>query len=710
MSTGLKNIISIRNRIYQLPKDNFSKEVLVPCFSAASNVRGAFGWFSSEFLGEVAEGLTVFIEKNIENKNSIELLISPMLFESDRKMLTGVSECCQWAFDRIQIALNKAHSPTAGALENYATECLGWLVKEGILNLKIAVPHADSNFHPKVWVFSDGMDSVVARGSANATGRALSTAVEHMDVNCSWKDSDRVNQTKEMVDCWFKGQTIEKVVDLPEALRLQLIELAPTIKPSRSAYEKIIKPITASRATLVVPETLLWETGIFKHQGEAVKAWENAERCGLLEMATGSGKTKTALIAASRLHNDMQSPLLVVISAPTNILVSQWEIEVLNFKGVPRMVSKASSNARKQLYQIIFGKIGRGNCVEVLITTNNHFKSKPFIDTLVDLKLKNPTLKVLHIADESHSLGAEGCIEVLDRADDLFTYRLGLSATPIRQYDEEGTDRILSYFKKVVYEFGLDKAIGVCLVPYDYFFDIAYLDSDEVGEFLILSKKISRLAASSSIDNDIQSNETLKTLLIRRRKISECAASKIVVLREIMDKYGRSHIPTLIYVSSKDPSQMESVLALLNELDISVSRITEHETANPIELARRIEAFKNGAVDILIAKKVLDEGVDIPCIKQAVFLASTSVEREWIQRRGRILRLAPDKAFATIRDILALPSPDVSGASEESVRRFIYNELSRIRAFAKYARNAGDVLLKISEIQTMFRIGVINES
>lgn len=226
-------------------------------------------------------------------------------------------------------------------------------------------------------------------------------------------------------------------------------------------------------------------------------------------------------------------------------------------------------------------------------------------------------------------------------------------------------------------------------------FDIAYLDSDEVGEFLKLSKQISRLAASNSIDNDIKSNETLKTLLIKRRKISECAACKIVVLREIIYKYGRSHIPTLIYVSSKDPSQMESVLALLNELDISVSRITEHETANPIELARRIEAFKNGAVDILIAKKVLDEGVDIPCIKQAVFLASTSVEREWIQRRGRILRLAPDKAFATIRDILALPSPDVSDASEESVRRFIYNELSRIRAFAKYARNAGMCYLRL---------------
>jgi superfamily II DNA or RNA helicase len=257
----------------------------------------------------------------------------------------------------------------------------------------------------------------------------------------------------------------------------------------------------------------------------------------------------------------------------------------------------------------------------------------------------------------------------------------------MRQYDEEGTEKLLQYFGPVVFRFGLDRAIGVCLVPYDYRVSMAEIQGEELHEFLDLSAQIGRKVAAMGGDIGDLDDESLTALLVRRRSIVENASDKFRVFREVVRRLSDRSLG-LVYTSSKNPTQLEQAVATLASLDVAAARVTEAESADRTEFDAIIEAFKDGAVDMLVAKRVLDEGVDIPPVRQAIMLASSSVEREWIQRRGRILRLSPGKAKASIHDIIALPPPRPI-RYDDAVLKFISSELDRVRAFARYSLDRG---------------------
>ena len=677
--------------LYILPDDPFTEEALIPCFQATVPVDCMMGFFSSEVLVSLAPGLATFINCSQE---SFRLIISPLLRPEDKE---AIEEGIASPEDIASTALKEVII-TEDLVEQHTLKCLSWLLRNGRVKIKIALMK-DALFHPKVWLFRGDSDIIAAHGSSNMTHAGIRKNIEQISISKSWADPTQ-RYIAEKFYAQFKGLWENEddsciVVEMSQAIRDSLLQTyrsdtpptetdlrtlyrraAGTVQESQGVYELLELP----RASFAIPSELRFEEGPFEHQGKAVNAWCEEDYRGVLEMATGSGKTIAAMICAHRLHEE-HNPLLIVVAAPYIPLIQQWCDEISSF-GLEAVNLTAFNGARGRARELSKIKrqlrAGRSD-VEIVVVShktlcNNDFK--------VELEKFNCT--TLLIADEVHNLGSEGFITDLPS---FFDYRLGLSATPIRQYDEQGTEIIFSFFGPVVFQFTLEEAIGRCLVEYDYYVHPVELTQDEMDKWYELTEKIKANAWRSEYE---EPDEYLTKLLRDRRALLETAENKIDALETaLMREDLRSLQHTLIYASDKAPEQLIAVNALLNAHDVVFHQLTYEETGNREKTARIIKNFQEGTLGVLTAKRVLDEGINIPQIEKAFILASTTVERQWVQRRGRLLRTCSEtgKTHSEIHDFVALP-PDLDNIDSDT-RTLIRSELSRVQEFASLARNAG---------------------
>lgn len=699
----------IRPGLYRLPEDPVGPNVLIPGFVSATSVRGAFGWFSAGWIGRLAPGLAEYI--NRPGASPIDFTVAPVFFPAERKAVEeAVSMTPEDASHRV-VDIFREGKADVSALARHAVDCLAWMIATGTLRLRIAEPTTDSNYHPKLWLFDDGADQLLVRGSGNATARGITGGVEHFDVDVTWMEHSRqrVREGIAMLQDWSMGRShgIERVVDLTQALKEQIIQTAPASPPSPADYlqaaiedddpawavdraarltARFARTESRARPRLQIPDGLVWEHGPYGHQGEAVTAWESdpdPER-GTISMATGAGKTITALICATRVQDRLDGrPFLVVISAPSVPLIQQWRAEVQKF-GVRAVVPTLGTSTDMALTDL-FRRLLIGG-THVVIVTNHLISSQSFQTTVAQRIRSGASVETLLVGDEVHTLGAA---KFVANKPEFFPRRLGLSATPERQYDPDGTEEIFAFFGDPVYEYGLDQAIGFCLTPYDYYVHAATLDEDEVAEFESLTQRIRIAMAAERDEQSGGDQDLLKRLLIQRRRIVETARTKLSLLRKVLEgRDPRSLDGALIYATAKDPQQFEDIGALLDTLNVRWAPVTQATTARPKLLASRLDAFADGGYQVLLAKKVLDEGVDIPRIREAFIVASSTVEREWIQRRGRVLRRHRDKPYALVHDFLALPPAQLIVDDKTNVQKIIRTEFNRAYTFAKYARNA----------------------
>lgn len=700
--------------LYRLPEDPIGPKVLVPGFRSATSVRAAFGWFSAGWIERLAPGLAEYLSR--PDATPIRFTVAPVFFPQERHAVEqGWAMTAEEAAQRVAEVFMQGRVD-ATALGQHALDCLAWMIAADRLRLRIAVPKPDSNYHPKIWLFDDGSDQVLVRGSANATGRGLSGGVEHMDVDVSWNEPgrNRVATGIGILDDWEQGLSLglEQTVDLPVALRDDIIKTAPAAAPTpdhflqaaeeSSARQWAVEPRGplerlqdrfARRLTghdlprLAIPDWLEWQTGDYSHQAEAVAAWESEpdpDR-GTISMATGAGKTLTALICATRAQDRLgDMPLLIVVSAPHTPLIAQWVGEVEGF-GINAVAPTQASDKNATISRLLQSLSGGGT--HVAVVTNDLLCDTAFQNTVAShLRNASRPLATMLIGDEAHTLGAASFIA---NKPEFFERRLALSATPERQYDPDGTEEIFDFFGPPVYEFGLDRAIGFCLVPYDYYVHATTLDGDELDEFKELTDRIRRLAFRLKDDED---DRDLTSLLIRRRRIIETAESKIPLLAAVLRHRGpRSLDQALVYASAKNPEQFDSIATTLTGLDVRWAPVTQETTASTRQLSKTLSTFAAGGFQLLLAKKVLDEGVDIPSVREAFLVASSTVEREWVQRRGRVLRRHPDKPWAVVHDFVALPPADLfrqAGRPDNDLKKIVQSELSRAYSFAAHARNA----------------------
>lgn len=433
---------------------------------------------------------------------------------------------------------------------------------------------------------------------------------------------------------------------------------------------------------LTIPYWLNYTTGNFAHQGKAIDAWLENDGRGILAIATGGGKTLTALVAASLVANQEQS-LLIVIAVPTIALLDQWTDDVRNFSVEPLNSQSFPSNQLGQQFNNCVRRLRLGNSkCEVLVVTHDGLKSNRFLNLLEKAEKSTP---LMLIGDEVHNLGSIGFQSI---APDIFKYRLGLSATFERQFDEVGTQFLLNYFGTVVFEFGLEDAIGVCLVPFDYHVHPVTLDEQEENEWAELTYEIRRLSYAVDLPDGTNEKDRWKILCLKRRRIVESAAGKMMALAAALPKDKNAVKRTLIFCTDKYPEQLNAVNALLINRRINFHQITAEETANKKQLKTIINEFDTDQIQVLTSKRVLDEGFNIPQTETAFLLASNTVKRQWVQRLGRVLRQSTktDKVKAVIHDFVVLPAHD-NDVIDSDLKGLIKGELSRVQFFDSLSKN-----------------------
>jgi superfamily II DNA or RNA helicase len=675
--------------LYFLPRDPFADEVLIQSFAVADRVDCMVGFFSSAILAELAPGLATYLGRP---EHRFRLVISPILSPEDQRAIEeGLKSLEEVMSDLMEQAL-----VTADLLQRHTLKCLAHLLRRGQIQIKIALMEG-ALFHPKVWLFHKGGDLLVAHGSSNVTYAGIRKNMEQVAVSKSWVDATQQFTAEKLADefagLWENRQDGCIVVSMPEAIEERLIkiygsEAAPTEDDLRDLYkrakeimEQPEESFTLSpRPSFALPAGLRYTDGPFEHQGRAVEAWCGANYRGVLEMATGSGKTITAMICAHRVY-EMHKPLLIVVAAPYVPLIQQWCDEIAPFGVRPVNLTEASGvrGRAQQLSRIRRRLSGGASDVEAIVVSH-----RILCDGSFKAELSKFDCARLLVADEAHNLGAEGFIS---DPPEFFEYRLGLSATPMRQYDDEGTGALFEFFGPVVFRFTLREAIGRCLVEYDYFVHPIELNATEMDRWHDLTTKIK---ANAWRQERGKPDDYLAKLLRDRRALLETAALKIPTLEGLIEHEDlRTLRHTLIYASDKAPEQLDAVNAVLKAHGILFHQLTYEETANRDETARIIRSFQEGTLRVLTAKRVLDEGVNIPQIEKAFILASTTVERQWVQRRGRLLRTCREigKTHAEIHDFVALP-PDLQNIDDEA-RSLVRSELLRVQEFASLARNAG---------------------
>ncbi|SNR65264.1 Superfamily II DNA or RNA helicase [Halorubrum ezzemoulense] len=412
-------------------------------------------------------------------------------------------------------------------------------------------------------------------------------------------------------------------------------------------------------------------------------------------MATGTGKTVTALLAASHVTRSLDGDLVLVIAVPYQHLVDQWAEDLADFGVDPILGYQSRRNWQPRLERELleFNNGVRDTCV--VVTTHRTLSMESARKTL-----SRGNGRMMLIADEVHHLGANHTQNALM---DEFSLRLGLSATPERWYDEEGTERLSSYFGGTVFDYGLEQAIeSGALCEYYYVPHIVELQADEMEEYMQLTEKIGRLFARQDTGGDFEigENQSLQTALFKRARLIGTAREKLDLLVNLFKRESDpSH--SLVYCSDGstglDDGGQRHVDAtteqLREECSLTVERFTARE--DQAERERLLSAFEAGEIPVLTSIRCLDEGVDVPATRTAYLLASTSNPRQYVQRRGRILRQHEDKKYAVIHDFITVPDtsrhPEVlSDDQYDAERTLIRKELERVTTFAESARNHPD--------------------
>ncbi|MGE5658848.1 MAG: DNA phosphorothioation system restriction enzyme [Actinomycetota bacterium] len=434
------------------------------------------------------------------------------------------------------------------------------------------------------------------------------------------------------------------------------------------------------------------------YQRQAVANWFANHGRGTLKMATGSGKTVTALAIATELYQQINLQVLLVI-CPYRHLVTQWARECEKFGLKPILVFESARHWQSQLATGLYNVRSGNQPFLAAITTNATLIADSF-----QSQLRYFPEKTLIIGDEAHNLGAPKLEQSLPRQIGL---RLALSATPERHFDEAGTEAILEYFGPVLQpELTLGDAIRQgALVRYLYYPILVDLTESEARAYTRLTSRIgwALLTSGEAIEN-----LDLTPLLMQRARLIGAAANKIKALRQLMAT-RRETTHTLFYcgdgsvegkTSNTSSRQLTEVTRVLGaEIGYRVNTYTAETPLVEREQLRR--QFETGELQGLVAIRCLDEGVDIPAIRNAVILSSSSNPRQFIQRRGRILRPHPGKQRATLFDMIVLP-PDLGRETLDVERNLLKKELKRFLEFADLADNAGEARMKLLHLQTRY--------
>jgi DNA phosphorothioation system restriction enzyme len=683
---------------YRTGEDDLLRDFYRPCLVQSVLYRRAVGYFTSSGLAYAAKGLANLVARG----GKMRLIASPQLSEGDIDAL-------ERAKDHPEVVLAQIVTRSLEDVENLLVRdrlnALSWLAASGALEVKLALRVNDQGkysraiYHEKIGIFSDESDNHVAfTGSANETAGGLIENFESIKVFSSWGETEPyVSLIRRDFDSLWENKTPGlRVLDFSETTRELLKQYQSSERPDPE-HELDLEP--SSPVFQQAPPNLDYpiqalnfgtQRPLRPYQEEAIQKWFEAGCRGILEMATGAGKTLTALNAINRLAD--RGPLVVIISCPYVNLAEQWVRELQN-AGIPRPI-KAFGGVDRWRDSLQAGmtaiQFGHRKFLPIVVV-NRTFLGDSFQKLLCPDRVPH-----LLVADEMHNLGAEN---LRNRLHPGIQYRLGLSATPERHMDDEGTQALTDYFGKAVFTYDLAQAIrDRNLCPYYYHPILVDLSDDESLEYQELSTQIGQLMARQDKKDPL--SQGIKMLLLKRARLMASAEGKIPALRRVLHDLKEEGHPVsraLFYCGDgqvDDPSdddrmmrQMDAVTKLVgSEAGLRVARFSHSES-----MARReqlLSEVKSNRLDGLVAIRCLDEGIDLPDIRMGFILASSTNPRQFIQRRGRLLRKAEGKNHAEIWDFIVTPPPSWDDDNYNYERVMLTRELRRVQEFCKTAINA----------------------
>lgn len=685
---------------YSSEADDIYSDFFRPALSEASTYRRAVGFFSLAVLLQTPAALSRLVAENGRVELIFGKLVSPGDFEA---IQAGVTD--PW----LQVELPSFESilkDHPASLLEFRVRLLAWLFAAGRLEMKVAIRPAGM-FHQKIGLLTDGAgDTISFSGSMNETTSALDPRFnsEEITVFKSWEagQAEYVYNHTAAFDRLWSGDTGSRTVitSIPEAIEAGLNFVSDRFpdKPMAGEEDEKFKAFIAQKTELQssrprVPSTMHGQPfEMRRHQLDALKAWAANGYNGILELATGAGKTVTAIYAAVKTV-ESNDGIALIVAVPYQDLADQWcrELEAFNISPLRCYGARGEWEPALRAYL----KRNRHKQRELLpiVVVNKTLVSAHFQSCLLELDAS----RAFFIGDECHHHSAEGFEgKLMPRA----RFRIGLSATPFHYLDEEKNERLRQVYDQSVYKYTLADAVrDKVLTPYEYHPIPVELTDAETAEYLELSDQIARIFARAQDDKGGTAQQQLKALLMRRSRLVGAAANKLPALEDLLraesgvDRYslfycgdGRTQLDADDIEEGDSPDedllvkQRHAVTQLLSRRGVLVSPFTSEE--NRKQRREILSRFRDGETEALVAIRCLDEGIDVPACRTAYLIASSRNPRQFVQRRGRILRRSPGKDYAKIYDfVVVLPESSVSSKAEGS--DFLKNELGRVADFAR---------------------------
>lgn len=634
--------LNIRRSYINHGEDNLVQAFLLPALKCAKRYQRSVGFFSSSVFSPIIDGVVALSR----NGGQIELIASPRLNEED---IQAIHLGYRGRQEIIENAFTRDFTKELEELDDAKLQLLAELIAQNVLDIKIAVTHTAGMYHDKFGILEDFEKNRIAYfGSPNESQGGYQDNYEKIRVVKGWVPAEAEcveDEYREFSSLWTGTNPYVDVYEYTKAAQanvLSVIQHRSTQSQTGSAAEPV---------------------KLRDYQEEAIQAWVVNGYHGFFVMATGTGKTWTAIYSAKRLA--AVQPVLMVICAPYKHLVRQWteDLKKVFPKAKIIMVSSENHDWQQQITHEIIRKQYYPENQIIIVSTIASFKMPRFMATL-----SKSTEEKLLIVDEAHRF--------TDRQDSLketFPYLLGLSATPYSGTEAQKGRELMAWFGGQVFDMPIETALERgFLAPYRYVPIYVYATDEDEQKFKSYSQKI---ASCFQNGRCINPDLLVKSLRGRLRVIS-MAEEKQNHIHEIIEQIPeKDHV--VVYCGdgklfdaneAAELRHIQAVKRVLSAHGWKTSQFTAVENIN--ERMELIDALNKGELSALAAIRCLDEGINIPSIKSALILSSNDNYREFVQRRGRILRTYAGKESATIYDVIVLPSANLQSWAKIEFRRF----------------------------------------
>jgi superfamily II DNA or RNA helicase len=722
------------DRDYKTGSENEPMQFYLEGLANSNEFNLLLGYFSSSAINLLSVGFATFIS----NGGKMKMVINHLLSAKDKEAVWRVEENPNEirVFDLTDVV------SLGRVLDEYDThffECLAYLISEKRIEIKVIRPKNGKGIaHYKSGVFSDGQDTIGYQASCNFTYYGLSENIEQLEAFLSWENgrsNKLINKQIKLIDDYFneKDEDVEyvSVSEIEVVLKDRfgkkdinelLVQEEQLLKKKQSLISnpKIKKTIAKLHSDIeVIRRTprFPYSEGPREYQINAYNKWVENDFKGMFAMATGTGKTITSL---NCLLNEFKKTGIyrAIITVPTTALVEQWKKECskFNFKNIITVSSKENWDKNLAFFNTASMLIDTSFIVIVTYASLPRLKFQSYFTQL-------PKDTIL-IADETHNLGSQGLLKLLPKIH--LEKRIGLSATPNRKFDEQGNQTIQEFFNDkppYIVSYSMEEALKIgWLCKYTYYPHVVKLKDQEMEKYKELSLQLLRMGLFDKETGAFRSTPEIEKKLLERKRIIHKAANKLeafkAILRSEFDKrknlkYTLIYVPEGIETSFDEADycvETEDENRLINEYTKAVSQtddsvMVKQFTANSSNREEILKNFEQSNIHVLTSMKCLDEGVDVPRSELAIFCASTGNPRQFIQRRGRVLRLHKDKIHATIHDLVVVP--EISDESTfEMERGLVKKELERVVDFANLAMNKLDTYETLKSILDYYNLNL----